>query len=163
MALETIRYRIVRTRDGLLVEGVGAEPAIWPPPGESDTTGVPALVEAALVTLHTDAPADEGDAVPDDETRRGYWGDTWRRRPFGTRLWVIQRQPLTDRTAAAVENALADGFAWMTEDDAASSVEVSVVPLSRSGFAATVVLRPPTGPPISLAYRHVWEEFRDAA
>ena len=59
------------------------------------------LQTAVLVSLFTDRVASP-DFVPpagSPQDRRGWWGDTYRRRPIGSRLWQLYRAKKSGSTA----------------------------------------------------------------
>lgn len=71
-----------------------------------DEDGAGELADAVAVALGTDRLADAADELPDpnDDNRRGWWGDLdtallfggW---PIGCRLWLMAREKITDAMA----------------------------------------------------------------
>ncbi|ELN6426105.1 phage GP46 family protein, partial [Salmonella enterica] len=67
---------------------------------------------AVIISLFTDRRAQPSDPVPDGTTdRRGWWADSFRKRPIGSRLWLLSREKtlasVVERTAAYADEALA--------------------------------------------------------
>ena len=87
------------------------------------------LTTACVLSLHSDAPALDGDRVPPGAARRGWCldgyaldGDVW-----GSRLWLLvpgrARKAAPQRARQMAEDAL-EG--WMGSDGVAESVAVAV-------------------------------------
>ncbi|QHM71679.1 phage GP46 family protein [Mixta intestinalis] len=69
------------------------------------------LTTAVIISLFTDRRAQDSDELPgSDGDRRGWWGDSYRDRPIGSRLWLLSRektlQSVLDRAAAYALEAL---------------------------------------------------------
>ncbi|ELU0790689.1 phage GP46 family protein [Salmonella enterica] len=48
---------------------------------------------AIVLSYFTDRRAEPGDELPDGSTdRRGWWGDSFRNEPIGSRLWLLSRE-----------------------------------------------------------------------
>ncbi len=51
------------------------------------------LLTAVIISLFTDRRALDSDEIPDGtRDRRGWWGDSFRERPVGSRLWLLSRE-----------------------------------------------------------------------
>lgn len=94
--------------DGTLVEGAAVE-------------------TAALLSLYMERPAREGDPVPEDEPRRGWWadaydedGDVW-----GSRLWVLSYIGATPEGARFAEDAAREALQWMLDSGLVSELRAS--------------------------------------
>lgn len=87
------------------------------------------LRTAILISLFSDARADEADALPtDDGDRRGWWADTFADIDgdrIGSRLWLLSRSKQTDETLELARSYARDALGWMIDDGIASSVVVS--------------------------------------
>ncbi|MEA1063949.1 phage GP46 family protein [Erwinia sp. HR93] len=69
------------------------------------------LTTAVIISLFTDRRAQDSDELPGtDGDRRGWWGDSYRDRPIGSRLWLLSRektlQSVLGRAAAYALEAL---------------------------------------------------------
>lgn len=83
------------------------------------------LTTAVIISLFTDRRAQDSDALPGaDGDRRGWWGDSYRDRPIGSRLWLLSRektlQSVLDRAAAYALEALQ----WLKEAGRVSKIAV---------------------------------------
>ncbi len=103
------------TLDGMPLEPFG----LLPEPGEPE---VAAYIRAAWLSLLTDAPAQEGDALPDEHGnppyRGGWWGDAHATMPgdvWGSRWWLLRRTRDPDAAAKAAEWG-DQALAWMVTD-----------------------------------------------
>ncbi|MEQ9865068.1 phage GP46 family protein [Pectobacterium aroidearum] len=63
------------------------------------------LVSLVLICLFTDARAADSDEIPDGtEDRRGWPGDSFSDFPWGSKLWLIEREKLTEAVRMRAEN-----------------------------------------------------------
>lgn len=80
------------------------------------------LVTLVLICLFTDTRADDDDVIPDNSgDPRGWPGDTFSTLPWGSKLWLLDREKLTEAVRQRVE-------------DYAS---LAMQPLLRAGYART--------------------------
>lgn len=86
------------------------------------------LRTAVLISLFSDARANESDELPaNDGDRRGWWGDSFSEIDgdrIGSRLWLLSRSKQTDGTLELARGYSRDALAWMLDDGIASSVDV---------------------------------------
>lgn len=86
-----------------------------------DASGLP---QAILVSLFSDARADEDDTIPDGtEDRRGYWSDTPGDR-WGSKVWLEHRSTLSPSTVRMVEVASREALQWLLDEQVADRVQV---------------------------------------
>jgi len=98
------------------------------------------LETAVTISLFTDRQANTGDVAP-GEDRRGWWGDALNGNPedrIGSRLWLLERENLTDETLRRAETYAKESLQWLIEDGVADSVSVQA---SKSGDAPGAMLR----------------------
>jgi phage gp46-like protein len=97
------------------------------------------LVTAVLVSLFSDARAQDGDKVPDGSAdRRGWWGDSFLAQPVGSRLWLIDRAKQTEATRLQAQDYAAEALAWLTAGGIAASIDV-VASWLRPGWLGVVI------------------------
>ncbi|HAJ7238019.1 TPA: hypothetical protein HNO31_25090, partial [Escherichia coli] len=78
------------------------------------------LVTQVLICLFTDARADDDDVIPDGSgDPRGWPGDTYSDFSWGSRLWLLEREKLTEDVRLRVEDY----------------ARLSMQPLLRAGYA----------------------------
>lgn len=107
------------------------------------------LVTALIISLFTDARARDDDPLPQPGAdRRGWWGDP----TIGSRLWLLEREKLTEATRLRAHDYVREALAWLTEDGVARDVaiEVAIVPISAAhplgALTIGVTLTRPDGP-----------------
>lgn len=99
------------------------------------------LQTLVIASLFCDAPAQDGDPVPDGQPRSGWWadafsedGDVW-----GSRLWLLKRAKLTSETCRKAEAYAAEALRWMISDGVASKI-VPVAEIAKTPAGRAVVL-----------------------
>lgn len=94
---------------------------------ERGLTGFEDLQTAVLVSLFTDRYAGP-DFVPPDGTGdlRGWWADTYRGVPLGSRLWTMYRSKKSSSTGPLLEakGYCQEALQWLIDDGIAASVGV---------------------------------------
>jgi phage gp46-like protein len=131
------------------------------------------LETAVLLSLFTDALADEDDVLPDlTDDRRGWWGD-WESPEtieLGSRLWLLSREKSTEETRRRAEEYAAEALAWMLEDGpppwkrVAARVDVEaewleVGPVPPSTLALRVRIVRDDGTVYDHGYAWAWEQL----
>ncbi|HZU64966.1 MAG TPA: phage GP46 family protein [Novosphingobium sp.] len=111
------------------------------------------LVTAVLISLFSDAAADDDDVIPDGTAnRRGWWaGD------IGSKLWLLSRVKATAGVATQAEGYARDALAWLVTDGIASTVQVSSQWLSTSALALTITITRASGTAVTLAFANLWD------
>ncbi|NOI14844.1 phage GP46 family protein [Vibrio hepatarius] len=130
--------------------------------GEVTDESVASLV---LISLFTDARAEASDTLPDGTNDlRGWPGDSFYDKPWGSKLWLLYREKLTtDVMNRAVKYAL-DAFNWMLQDEGngqmAKSIDV-VGSLPRfQTLALAISITKPDDSVISFTVAKRWEAQR---
>ncbi|MFZ4807462.1 MAG: phage GP46 family protein [Hyphomicrobiaceae bacterium] len=89
-----------------------------------------AIHTATMLCLFTDRRAEDDDVLPtDDGDRRGWWGDSIRLNeepevPLGSRLWLLERAVLTDRTPGLAKDYAEEALAVLADQAAVARTEV---------------------------------------
>jgi phage gp46-like protein len=123
------------------------------------------LLPGVLVSLFCDAPAREGDEIPDGTpNRRGWWGDEHGEVPgdrIGSRLWLLARALKVAHTLKRAEDYAREALAWVLEDRVTERVDVSASFLDsaihEAGYVLTVTLRRPARPPEGWRFSANWD------
>lgn len=81
---------------------------------------------AILLSYFTDRRAEPGDELPDGSTdRRGWWGDSFRNEPIGSRLWLLSREKslpdVLNRAAAYARESVQ----WLINDGYVKKIVVT--------------------------------------
>ena len=84
----------------------------------------PGFETAVLISLGTDARADESDTLPGtSETRRGHWSEVVSGFNIGSKLWLLERSKLDKTTLRLAEQYVNECLAWMVEDRIVEAVD----------------------------------------
>lgn len=117
------------------------------------------LATAAAISLLSDATAGQDDVIPDGDDPRGWWGDTGRAGPIGSRIWLRLRAKQTDALLVLVKADIADALAWMIDDGVAARIEV-VTEWARPGMlGAQVTIARRDGGEAALNFAWAWKEL----
>ncbi len=125
------------------------------------------LKTAVIISLFTDARADE-DELPAGETdKRGYWGELLSKSPgdkWGSKLWTLSREKVTAVTLRRAEQYAHDALQWLKDDRVAEGIYVRAfevlprVPGRGSVLGLIVEIRRPAVPAITYQFDHLWRE-----
>lgn len=101
---------------------------------------------AVIISLFTDHRAQPSDPLPDGTTdRRGWWADSFRKRPVGSRLWLLNREKtlasVVERTQAYADEALA----WLKPAGLVKSVTCTAARVGHDRLRLSVSLVLPDG------------------
>ncbi|NOJ18304.1 phage GP46 family protein [Vibrio jasicida] len=130
--------------------------------GESVDDTISALV---LISLFTDARAEESDTLPDQSgDLRGWPGDTFYDAPWGSKLWLLYREKLTTDVRNRAVKYAEDALSWMLQDQGegplASSVTVTGSIPRFQTLALNIEITKPDGESVSLSVSKLWEAQR---
>lgn len=112
---------------------------------------------AVLISLFSDRLANEDDAT-DDGDRRGWWGDTGEDVLLGSRLWLLNRSPLTRAVARKAEIYAEEALAWLVSDGVLSAVSASSRILWPDRLYLTISLSRPGGSKQEYKFEWLWGE-----
>lgn len=114
------------------------------------------LMTAVLISLFTDRRANDDDVLPQaGADRRGWWGDAYSDDPndrIGSRLWLLEREKLTEATALKARDIVREALDWMVRQGLVLQVDVTAeirrptAALVSGGLAIGVQLHRPDGP-----------------
>lgn len=116
----------------------------------------------ALISLFTDARADDSDTLPDDSNDlRGWPGDSFYSEPWGSKLWLLYREKMTTDVRNKAVKYAEDALAWMLRDNGEGAVAKSVqvtgsIPRFQT-LALNVVITKPDDEVISFTVSRRWE------
>lgn len=118
-----------------------------------------------LISLFTDARAEDSDTLPDGSgDQRGWPGDTFYDAPWGSKIWLLYRENLTDEVRNRAVKYAQDALAWMLADQgngvlAKSVVVTGSIPRFQT-LALNIVITKPDGEVISFTASKKWESQR---
>ena len=88
------------------------------------------LLTPVLVSLFTDARANNSDALPDSGNldQRGWWGDATNLDKsgdtVGSRLWLIERAKNLESVLADAKEYIEEALQWMIDEGIATTIDV---------------------------------------
>ncbi|ENC8725120.1 TPA: hypothetical protein IBV46_003458 [Escherichia coli] len=81
------------------------------------------LQTAVIISLFTDRRALASDVIPDGtRDRRGWWGDSFREYPIGSRLWLLSREKTLTSVVSRAQAYADEALAWLRQSGVASDV-----------------------------------------
>jgi phage gp46-like protein len=117
----------------------------------------PGLVTAVILSLFTDARADSDDVIPDGSgDRRGWWGDTGKDRPIGSKLWLLERRKATPQTLLDAKSYAAEALAWLITDGVAVAVDVAAAWVRANVLGLVVTVSEPDGRKSVFNFESAW-------
>jgi len=123
------------------------------------------LETALLISLFTDAQADPGDIVLDNDPR-GWWADTYAAYEdptltpipndrIGSKLWQIFNRPRNQDTLNWATDQILVCTNWMLVDGVASTIDATMFFAGSGGVGATIVV---TANGVPTRYEYAWSQ-----
>lgn len=103
-------------------------------------------------------------AERDDKTAEpfGWWGDTWptvENDRIGSRLHLLRRSKLTNKTSLDARDYIQQALKWMTEDGVAARVDVQTERTGIDTLSAGVVIYQRDGAIHNITFDDIWSEI----
>ncbi|WP_455820595.1 phage GP46 family protein [Pseudomonas cerasi] len=103
-------------------------------------------------------------AEPDDspEEVNGWWGDSFptvQNDRIGTRLYLLKRQKLTNKTPLKVREYLQQCLQWLVDDRLASRVDVTAERTGIDTLIASVTISRMDGTQQTISFDDLWSEL----
>ncbi|MDH0730986.1 phage GP46 family protein [Pseudomonas sichuanensis] len=117
------------------------------------------LVRTVVISLFTWRRAGPDDPV-DDEERYGWWGDSFPRVAddrIGSRLWLLRRVKLTERTQRDAEYYAEEALRWLVEDGQVLGVAITSERADSTRLNLRVVLTLLSGAPLIIDSDQLWQ------
>lgn len=117
------------------------------------------LETAILVSIFTDRVAMTDDAIIDGTNDpRGWWGDTGRAYPVGSRLWLLERAKQTQETAQLAKDYLLEALQWLIDDGAVGRFDITTqwIAAQPGTLGAWLIAYKPDGTTLNLQYAWTW-------
>lgn len=96
---------------------------------------------------------------------KGWWGDSWpnvANDQWGSTLWTLRREKLTQQTLNRAKQIVENSLAWMIEDQVATRVEVQVTRRNIVGIDIVVIIHRFSGEIVPLRFESQWEAMINA-
>ncbi len=129
----------------------GIERAVtWPPDP---------LTRAVIISLYSWRRAE-----PDDkpEEANGWWGDSFptvQNDRIGSRLYLLSRQKLTNKTPIKAREYISQALQWLVDDGVAVRVDVSAERTGINLMSASVVISQKDGTRVAYSFNDLWSEL----
>lgn len=85
------------------------------------------LTRAVIISLFSWRRADSSDDIDSDQSKQGWWGDTYSADRIGSKLWQLLRQKITDEVLARAEDYSRTALQWLIDDGLVDKINVSVL------------------------------------
>ena len=118
------------------------------------------LVQATLISLFSWRKSNDDDGV-DIPNRQGWWGDTFASETndrIGSRLWLLQREKLTDEVVARAREYAEESLQWMIDDALAAAVNVSTDRENNRLNMSVEIVRPGDAQSLLARFQNLWEQ-----
>lgn len=118
------------------------------------------LVQATLISLFSWRKSNDDDGV-DIPNRQGWWGDTFASETndrIGSRLWLLQREKLTDEVVARAKEYAEESLQWMIDDALAVAVNVTTDRENNRLNMSVEIVRPGDAQSIQARFQNLWEQ-----
>lgn len=117
------------------------------------------LTRAVVISLFTWRKAGKDDAP---EEVNGWWGDTYptvQNDRIGSRLYLLKRSKLTNKTPLKAREYITEALQWLTADGVAARVDVTAQRLGISAMSASTVIKKQDGTTLTLSFDDLWSEL----
>lgn len=127
--------------------------------GDIAQDGIDMLTDDSLTTdvtisLFTDRRALDSDTLPDgSDDRRGWWGDSYRDRPIGSRLWLLSREKAMPDTLERARGYAEEALEWLKTAGRVSTVNVRAEQLHQGWLYLYIALTLPDGSVIPYEFK----------
>ncbi|WP_312109358.1 phage GP46 family protein [Pantoea septica] len=117
------------------------------------------LTRAVVISLFTWRKAGKDDAP---EEVNGWWGDTYptvQNDRIGSRLYLLKRSKLTNKTPLKAREYITEALQWLTADGVAARVDVTAQRLGINAMSASTVIKKQDGTTLTLSFDDLWSEL----
>ncbi len=133
----------------IVINGVGRA-VTWPPDP---------LTRAVIISLFSWRRAEPDDS-PDEAN--GWWGDSFptvQNDRIGSRLYLLSRQKLTNKTPIKAREYISQALQWLVDDGVAVRVDVSAERTGINLMSASVVISQKDGTRTAYSFNDLWSEI----
>jgi phage gp46-like protein len=119
------------------------------------------LTTAIIISLFTNRRANADDNLAPNESRQGWWGDTYnvnRNDKIGSRLWLLRRAKMIDATLVLARDYALEALRWLIEDNVAQAVDVVTTFTGRDSIDIAITIMKPSGL-LNFNFEYVWQDL----
>ncbi len=118
---------------------------------------------AVILSLFTDARANDSDVLPLGQTdRRGWWGDAFPVSAgdrIGSRLWLLHASKQLQQSLNEAKQYAEEALAWLVSDGVAKDVSVATFIARDEVMGMNVRITRPDGRAIPLRFELSWSSY----
>ncbi|WP_370830241.1 phage GP46 family protein [Parasutterella sp.] len=117
------------------------------------------LVQSLLISLFSWCRSNDDDGVEIPQ-RQGWWGDTFADETndrIGSRLWLLQREKLTDEVVARAREYAEESLQWMLTDALAQEIDVKTYRDNGRLDMTIDVIRPGDAKTLQARFQNLWD------
>jgi len=117
------------------------------------------LTRAVIVSLFSWRKAEADDNPTQDN---GWWGDsfpTTQNDRIGSRLYLLSREKLTNKTALKAREYISQALQWLVDDGVAVRVDVTAERTGISTLSAAIVISQKDGNRATYSFNDLWSEL----
>ena len=124
------------------------------------------IISAIEIMLRTDRRATKEEYIEGRNKSfpyklRGWWGDSFRSNPIGSKLWLMLRRKATNKVKMQCEQYIEEALAPLVESGAASKVNVFTEWISRGVLKVNVTVVAANDATVNYVYNMIWQEVVD--
>lgn len=117
------------------------------------------LTRAVIVSLFSWRKAEPDDNPAQDN---GWWGDSFptvQNDRIGSRLYLISREKLTNKTALKAREYISQALQWLVDDGVAVRVDVKVERTGIDTLSASIVISQTDGNRTTYSFNDLWSDL----
>lgn len=96
--------------------------------------------------------------IQERQTRRGFWGNTFKDYTQGSGLWLLEREKKTNETLSRAKVYCNDSLQWLVDGGVVESVETETS-FDGDALIITVSITKPDGQPAGFKYQFTWDSL----
>lgn len=90
------------------------------------------------------------------EGERGFWAQGQTRETFGSKLWTLGREKLTEDVRLKYENFAKEALQWLIDDNVAQSIEVLTEIQKPNQLNMQIIIKQPNAKTETFKYSRLW-------
>lgn len=117
------------------------------------------LTRAVLISIFSWRRAGKDDSPEEDN---GWWGDSYptsQNDRIGSRLYLLKRQKLTNKTPIKAREYLNECLKWLTDDGIAARIDVTVTRTGINELTASIAISKRDGTVVTVSFDDLWSEL----
>ena len=123
------------------------------------------LATAVILSLFSDRRARSDDPLEPNESKRGWWGDTYaeiNNDQFGSRLWLLRREKVLEKVLTRAQQYAQESLQWLIDDRVAEKINVTTEVVGKRSdgvLGIRVEVKKPNRTAQSYKFDYAWEQI----